>query len=112
MEAAAPYVKQGFEIRQESWAGSLATGQSTTLAHQLFKGNDYWFFAATETDDAVVSVHVYDSGGKLVESEAWKKGRFAGAKVSPKRTGAHYLVVKVEKSAARRARWALIYGFR
>jgi hypothetical protein len=112
MEAAAPYVKQGFEIRQESWAGSLAIGQNTTLAHQLFKGNEYWFIAATENDGVTLSVHLYDTNGKLVEAESWSRGRFAGVRVTPKKSGTHYIVVKVETGSVRRARWALIYGFR
>ena len=38
------------------------------MRQQLFKGNEYWFWLGTEVEAAKVSVHVYDSDGKLVDS--------------------------------------------
>ena len=79
-EAAAPYAKQGFTIREDAWGGDLGVKDQQAVTAQLFKGNEYWFWLATDTRGAVITVHVYDSDGKLAESEFWQKGRFAAAK--------------------------------
>ncbi len=111
-EAATPYVKQGFTFREDAWGGDLGLGEQKAVTAQLFKGNEYWFCLGTDSDGAVVTVHVYDSKGKLVESDDWQKGRFAGARVSPKQTGTYFAIVEVKKSPEERTHWALVYGYR
>jgi hypothetical protein len=111
-EAATPYVKQGFTFREDAWGGDLGVGDQKAVTAQLFKGNEYWFCLGTDVDGAVVTVHVYDSKGKLAESQNWQKGRFAGALVNPKQTGTYYAIVEVKKSSEERTHWALVYGYR
>jgi len=111
-EAAQPYVKQGFTVREDAWGGDLGVKDQKAMTAQLFKGNEYWFCLGTDTRNAVITVHVYDSNGKLCESEAWQKGRFAGAKVVPQATGTYYAIVTVEKSPSERSNWALVYGYK
>lgn len=111
-EAANPYVKQGYSVREDAWGGDLGVKEQKAVAAQLFKGNDYWFWIGTDVRNAVVTVHVYDSNGKLAESETWQKGRFAGAHVVPARTGTYYAIVTVEKSPDERTHWALVYGYK
>ena len=111
-EGATPYVKQGFAFREDAWGGDLGMGDKKAVRAQLFKGNEYWFIVATDTKNAVVTVHIYDTKGELAEAEYWHKGRFAGAMVVPKQTGAYWAIVTVEKSPSERTRWALVYGFR
>ncbi len=112
LEAAEPYAKEGFTVREDFWAGDLAVKGTKAIVHQLFKGNEYWFWAGTHVKEATLSVHIYDSEGKLAEVEAWAKPHFAAARVAPKKTGSYYLVVEVEKSNRQRTAWALAYGFR
>ncbi len=111
-EAALPYVKQGYTIREDAWGGDLGVKDQQAVTAQLFKGNEYWFCLGTDTRGAVITVHVYDSNGKLAESEAFQKGRFAGAKVTPTKTGTYYAIVTVEKSSEERSNWALVYGYK
>ena len=112
LEAADPYVKEGFTVREDYWGGDLPVKQTKAIVHQLFKGDEYWFWMGTDTDKAKISVHIYDSDGKLVESEAWQKPHKAAARVVPKRTGTYYLIVEIEKSPEERTFWSLAYGFR
>ena len=112
LEAADPYVKEGFTVREDYWGGDLPVKQTKAIVHQLFKGNEYWFWMGTDNKAAVISVHVYDSEGNLVEVEAWQKPHMAGARVTPKKTGSYYLIVEVEKSPDERTYWSLAYGFR
>ena len=113
LQAAEPYVKQGFQVREDYWGGDLGSGEKKAVRQQLFKGNEYWFWLGTEVDRAKVSVHVYDSDGKLAEeSDGWEKGHFAGAHVIPKATGSYFIIVSVEESSEERTHWALVYGFR
>lgn len=113
LQAAEPYVKQGFQVREDYWGGDLGSGEKKAVRQQLFKGNEYWFWLGTEVDRAKVSVHVYDSDGKLAEeSDGWQKGHFAAAHVVPKATGSYFIIVSVEQSPEERTHWALVYGFR
>jgi hypothetical protein len=113
LQAAEPYVKQGFQVREDYWGGDLGSAEKKAVRQQLFKGNEYWFWLGTEVDRAKVSIHVYDSDGKLAEeSDGWQKGHFAGAHVIPKATGSYFIIVSVEESPEERTHWALVYGFR
>ena len=112
LEAADPYVKEGFTVREDYWGGDLAVKSTKAIVHQLFKGNEYWFWMGTDTKTAKISVHIYDSEGNLAEVEAWSKPHFAAARVVPKKTGSYYLIVEVEKSPEERTTWSLAYGFR
>src|SRR5258708_29944012 len=113
LQAAESYVKQGFQVREDYWGGDLASGEKKAVRQQLFKGNEYWFWLGTEVDRAKVSVHIYDSDGKLAEEpDSWEKGHFAAAHVIPKTTGSYFIIVNVEESPEERTHWALVYGFR
>ncbi len=112
LEGATPYVKEGFTVRTDWWGGDLAVKQPKAIVHQLFKGNQYWFWMGSEVASAKISVHVYDADGNLCEVEAWAKGRFAGARVIPKKTGTYYIIVEIEKSERDRTHWAMAYGFK
>src|SRR5881398_3194217 len=113
LQAAEPYVREGFQVREDYWGGDLGSGEKKAVRQQLFKGNEYWFWLGTEVDRAKVSVHIYDSDGKLAEeADAWEKGQRAAAHVIPKTTGSYFIIVSVEESPEERTHWALVYGFR
>src|SRR3984893_1881994 len=85
LQAAEPYVKEGFQVRVDYWGGDLGAGEKKAGRQQLFKGNEYWFGMVTEVEGAKISVQVYDSEGKLAEQpDGWKKGHFAAAHIIPK----------------------------
>src|SRR5712675_159106 len=111
LQAAEPYVKQGFQVREDYWGGDLASGEKKAVRQQLFKGNEYWFWLGTEVEAAKVSVHIYDSEGKLAEMpDSWQKGHFAAAHITPKNTGSYFIIVEIEQSPEERTHWALVYG--
>ena len=112
LQAAEPYVKEGFQVREDYWGGDLPVKQTKAIVHQLFKGNEYWFWMGTDEKAAKISIHIYDADGNIAEVEAWQKPHFAAARVVPKKTGSYYLIVEVEKSPRERTTWSLAYGFR
>ncbi len=116
LEAAEPYVKEGFTVREDYWGGDLGVKQTKAIVHQLFKGNEYWFWMGSDMKDCKISVHIYDSEGNLAEVEAKSlrvNGGIAfGTRIIPKKTGSYYLIVEVEKSPKERTTWSLAYGFR
>ena len=113
LQAAEPYVKEGFQVREDYWGGDLAAGEKKAVKQQLFKGNEYWFWLGTEIETAKLSVHIYDAEGKLIEeTDSWQKGQFAAARVVPKTTGSFFIIVTIEESLEDRTHWALVYGFR
>ncbi|MFA7344116.1 MAG: hypothetical protein WC003_07410 [Terrimicrobiaceae bacterium] len=111
-EAAAPYIKRGFNVREDAWGGDLGVKDQQAVTAQLFKGNDYWFCLGTEVKGAVVTIHLYDSQGKLAEAESWRKDRFAGAHIVPAKTGTYYAIITVDKSPQERTGWAVVYAYK
>ncbi len=113
LQAAEPYVKEGFQVREDYWGGDLGSGEKKAVKQQLFKGNEYWFWLGTDVETATLSVHIYDAEGKLVEQpDSWQKGHFAAAHVIPPTTGSYFIIVTIESSPEERTHWALVYGFR
>jgi hypothetical protein len=113
LEAADPYVKQGFTVREDYWGGGLPAKGTKAIVQQLFKGNEYWFWTGTALKGAKVVVHIYDAEGDLAETDQWQRSQMAGARVTPKKTGSYYLIVSVEQAPPGvRVPWALTYGFR
>lgn len=111
-EAAHPYVKQGFAVREDAWGGDLGVKDQQAVSAQLFKGNQYWFWGATDNKNAAITVHVYDSSGKVVDAETTQKGRMYAVRVVPQRTGSYFVIVTMLKSPLERTHWALVYGYR
>jgi len=113
LQAAQPYVKEGFTVREDYWGGDLPVKQPKAIVQQLFKGNEYWFWMGTDVASAKISVHVYDAEGHLAEAEYWRnKPHMAAVRVVPKVSGSYYLIVEIEKSPLERTHWSLAYGFR
>lgn len=113
LQAAEPYVKEGFQVREDFWGGDLGSGEKKAVRQQLFKGNEYWFWLGTEVEKATISVHIYDTEGKLIEQpDSWQKSHFAAAHVIPPTTGSYFIIVSIESSPEERTHWALVYGFR
>jgi len=107
-----PYVKQGYNIRDDQWGGDLGLREQKAIAHTLFRGNDYWFCMASDVENARVAIHLYDSRGKLAENDSWQRGRFAGARVLPPTTGTYYVIVEITGSPKERTTWAMVYGYK
>ena len=110
-EAANPYAERGWIIREDAWGGDLGKGEKKAVTAQLFHGNSYMFFLATDVDGANLRVNIYDSAGNLAETKSWQRGRFAYAEVKPRATGTYYAIVEVMSSPEDRTGWALVYGF-
>jgi len=47
--AAEPYVKQGFQVREDYWAGELGSGERKAVRQQLFKGNEILVLAGNRS---------------------------------------------------------------
>jgi hypothetical protein len=112
LQAIEPYVKQGYIVREDQWGGDLGVREQKAIPHTLFKGNDYWFCMGTDVEAGRVAIHVYDSKGKIADTDSWQKGRFAGARVVPPATGTYYIIVEVTNSPKERTTWAMVYGYR
>lgn len=116
LQAAEPYVKEGYQVREDYWGGDLGSTKGDNqkaVKQQLFKGNDYWFWLGSEVEKATISVHIYDKEGKLIEQpDSWQKGHFAAAHITPQSTDSYFIVVTIEESPEERTHWALVYGFR
>ncbi|MEM7147574.1 MAG: T9SS type A sorting domain-containing protein [Verrucomicrobiota bacterium] len=113
MEAAVPAVGQGFTVREDYWSGEIKSGEPKLIKHQLFKGNEYWFWLGSSYDGTKPEVKIYDEDGKLVQVEATKEAHMAAARVLPPETGTYFIHVVVESAKkGEKVDWALAYGYR
>lgn len=111
MEAAAPHLKDGFSMRSESWSGSLKPGKRKAIRHQLFRGNEYWFWLGLAEASTRVSLKVYDSRGRPVHVETVQGEYWVAVRVLAPKTGT-YLVVISSPDDGVESNWSLAYGYR
>lgn len=111
-EAATPFVKRGYNVREDAWGGDLGVKDKQAVQAQLFKGNEYIFCLGTDVKKAVLSLAIYDSNGQLVSEDTSRPGYLVTSKVLPKKTGTYYAIVTVHKSPVERTGWALVYGYK
>ncbi|MGI9243994.1 MAG: hypothetical protein ACR2RV_24570, partial [Verrucomicrobiales bacterium] len=90
LEAAMPYVEKGFTVREDNWQGKFAFDEKKAIKHQLFKGNEYWFWLGSSTPGVILSVKVYDSKGRAVDVETKVDKTSAAARVLAPKTGTYY----------------------
>ncbi len=112
LEAATKYIREGYTVREDQSGGDLAVGERRAIRYQLFKGNEYWFWGATDVEGAKFHLRVVDAKGNALESERWERGVAAGIRVLPPTTGTYYVVIEVLRSPEERTGWAVVYGFR
>ncbi|MDF1753424.1 MAG: hypothetical protein P1U89_11665 [Verrucomicrobiales bacterium] len=112
LEAAFPYVKDGFKIREDNWHGETTSNKPLLVKHQLFRGNEYWFWAATSFPDSDVTVSIFDGKGNSVSLESFSKDGKSGVRVLPNKTGTYFIRVIVTSTEHKELDWGLVYGYR
>lgn len=115
MEAALPQVKQDVMVREDFWAGDANPGERLAVRHQLFRGNEYWFWLGTGAADANILLAVYDEEGRRVSMKPDTTERFARVRVNPPKTGSYLIVFSIKTERPDwdgLVTWALYYGFR
>jgi hypothetical protein len=114
MEAAAPYVEQGFIVREDYYNGEVKSGQKLMVKQQLYKGNDYAFWLGTANDKCKFEIHVYDEKGKPIQiAPTMGTGEyFTSVRVNPPKTGTYTVVFSITSKTEVGIFWALAYGYR
>ena len=112
MEAATPFVEQGYTVREDYWNGEVESGQKLAIRHQLFKGNEYAFWLGTANEGTEMELAVYDAKGQPVHMERKEDKHAVSVRVNPPRTGTYTVVFSVKSKKERGVTWALAYGYR
>jgi hypothetical protein len=112
MEAAIPFVEQGFIVREDYWNGEVKSGQKLMIKHQMFKGNEYAFWLGSANEDVTFELKVYDDKNKEITIDAKADKMFASARVNPPKTGTYTIVFSVTSKKEKGLYWALAYGYR
>jgi hypothetical protein len=112
MEAAVPFVEQGFIVREDYWNGEVKSGQKLMIKHQMFKGNEYAFWLGSANEDVTFELKVYDEKNKEITIDAKADKMFASARVNPPKTGTYTIVFSVTSKKEKGLYWALAYGYR
>ena len=112
LQAAEPYVKEGFQVREDYWGGDLGVARKKAVRQQLFKGNEYWFWLGTEVEKATIPCT------STIRKGNWRNNPTVGRKdISPPLTLSqrHRKLLHncdIEESPEERTHWAFVYGFR
>ncbi|SKB06773.1 hypothetical protein SAMN02745166_04535 [Prosthecobacter debontii] len=112
MEAAMPFVEQGFIVREDYWNGEVKSGQKLMVRHQMFKGNEYAFWLGAAQEDIEFELKVLDEKGKEIELDFKSKGMYATVRVNPPKTGTYSVVFSLTSKKEKSVYWALAYGYR
>jgi hypothetical protein len=111
MEAAETHLKAGFNIRGESWDGAIKPGKRKVVKHQLFRGNEYWFWLGSSKKNSKLTLKIYDRKGRPVHVETVSGENWVATRVLAPRTGT-YLVVVSGGEGKDDIDWSLSYGYR
>ena len=112
MEAAVPFVEQGFIVREDYWNGEVRSGQKLMIKHQMFKGNEYAFWLGTANEGVTFELKAYDDSGKEITIDGKSDKMFASMRVNPPKTGTYTIVFSVSSKKEKGLYWALAYGYR
>lgn len=114
-QLAADYSEKGFKLRKEHWSGKLEAGQARVVKQQLFRGNEYWFWAADANGGHSLAVEIFDDSGNAVSLEKFSDKGVSGARVLPVKTATYLVKVEADmgnQAVAGEIDWALAYGYR
>lgn len=112
MEAAMPFVEQGFIVREDYWNGEVKSGQKLMITHQLFKGNEYAFWLGTSQEGVTLDMKVFDEKNQPVQIKATTDKFFMSVRVNPPKTGTYRIVFELKSKKDPGVLWALSYGYR
>ncbi|HEY1082239.1 MAG TPA: hypothetical protein VGE29_08255 [Prosthecobacter sp.] len=112
MEAAVPFVEQGFIVREDYWNGEVKSGQKLMVRHQMFKGNENAFWLVTAQENIAFELKVLDEKGKEIELDFKSKGMYSTIRVNPPKTGTYSIVFSLTSKTEKAVYWALAYGYR
>ncbi|CAN5241222.1 hypothetical protein BH23VER1_BH23VER1_12230 [soil metagenome] len=96
MEAATPYVKQGFRVRSDYWSGEIELGEQKAIRHQLFKGNNYCFWLGTDADGVALQIGIYDIEGNPMAIQVVDGNHAMSARILPPSTGYYVIVFSIQ----------------
>lgn len=113
LEAAVDYVKQGFKLRQEYWKGTVTGTGQKLVKHQVFKGNDVWFWLGTDTESGVkFEIDAYDDKGTKITIEKKSGKGWTAVHLKPDKTGTIMITFKITGDEKAVIPWALVYGWK
>lgn len=112
MQAATPFVEEGFIVREDYWNGEVKSGQKLMITHQLFKGNEYAFWLGTSQEGVTLDMKVFDEKNQPVQIKPTPDKFFMSVRVNPPKTGTYKIVFELTSKTDPSLLWALAYGYR
>jgi hypothetical protein len=115
LEGAAKVVSNegGYTLRKDFWQGMSPSGQGHAVKHHLLKGNSYWFWVGTDSDDTTLAIAIYDKRGKVAMQSKVSKGKnWIGARIEPPKSGTYFIAFKITTKDGEESHWAVAYAFR
>ncbi len=104
--------KDGYVVRRETWTGTAASDKPNAVRHHLTKGNAYWFWLATDHENAELIIRIYDSEGRAVETQTRRAKNSVAARIEVPRTGTYVIAFRIRTRDGSEADWGLAYGYK
>ena len=102
-----------YTLRKDFWQGVSASGEGHAIKHHLVKGNSYWFWVGTDSDDVTMAIAIYDKKGTTsYEAKVEKGANWIGARVAVPKSGTYYIAFKITTKDKKEAHWAVAYAFK
>lgn len=102
-----------YTLRKDFWQGVSASGEGHAIKHHLVKGNAYWFWVGTDSDDTTMAIAVYDKKGtKAYQGKVEKGDNWIGCSVEVPKSGTYYIAFKITTKGKEEAHWAVAYAFK
>ncbi|MFT4637077.1 MAG: hypothetical protein ACI8T1_000385 [Verrucomicrobiales bacterium] len=115
LEGAEKHVSKGggYTMRKDFWQGAVESGEGHAIKHHLIKGNSYWFWVGTESDDVTMAIAIYDKKGtKNFETKVERGKNWIGARVEAPKSGTYLIAFKITTKDGKESHWAVAYAFK
>jgi hypothetical protein len=110
LELAGAWSNDGFKMRDGHWAGAIKQGATTTVAVNLYAGNQYWFSVGANQGVKNLTVAVHDEQGQPMPVEAFQAEDKAAAGFSPSVSGQYF--VSISPAEADESTYCLVYSYK
>ena len=95
LQAAEPYVKEGFQVREDYWGGDLGRGGEKSGAATAYSKatNTGSGWAQKWSRPRFRCTFMIRTASLCEQPDSWQKGHFAAAHLIPKTTGSYFVIV-------------------
>ena len=110
LEIAGAFSNGGFKLRDGVLMGELQPDKPVIVEVNVFKGNEYWFTAATQTTGSRPEISIHDHSGAPLPSSHFEDENAAATGIVAAKNGPLYL--RIALAAGPATPFAAVYSYK